>query len=117
MIALAGIISGTIALVIAFLLHSYITWRDRHVTHREIFKFIAITGAGMWILRPILLSVFISFDNLYHWAFIVFNNLHIPLSQSFVSNTGAFCLMILVLLCYNYVAYEYFVFKRKRKEE
>ena len=112
-IALAGIISGTFALVCAFTTHSLITWRGRGVTHKTVISFIVCTGIGMWLIRPLLLSIFIKMSVVYEAAHHLSTLLGLPLSLSFITNTGAFGFMAAILLMYNYVVYERFVFKNK----
>jgi putative flippase GtrA len=112
-IGLAGIISGTFALVCAFLTHSFITWRGSNIGHRTVLKFIAFTGFGMWVIRPLLLSLFIMLDGLYNWVFSISDGLSLPFTKEFIANTGAFGFMVILLLLYNYFVYERFVFADK----
>lgn len=107
-----GIISGTFALVCAFLTHSGVTWRGHKVHKGTILRFFAFTGFGMWILRPLLLSLFIKLTPLYAFATILLNKIGIPFNQGFVTNTGAFGFMVVILLIYNYLTYDRFVFKK-----
>lgn len=109
-IGLAGLISGTFALLCAFLTHGFITWRGSHINHKTLLKFFLFTGFGMWIIRPLLLSIFIKFDGLYHWADKLLDSLGLHFSYNFVANTGAFGLMLVIVLTYNYLVYERYVF-------
>jgi putative flippase GtrA len=109
-IALAGLISGTIALAVAFTTHSLITWRGRSVSRITLLKFTGVTGAGMWILRPVLLTLFLSFHRLYDWAHSVAQLIGISVQYSFIANTGAFGFMAIILLIYNYLTYDRFVY-------
>lgn len=113
-IAKAGLVSGTFALVCAFLTHSLITWRGSHITYKTIAKFIAFTGFGMWFIRPMLLSLFIKMSELFSWAYHISNSIGLPFSYDFVANTGAFGFMVVIVLAYNYFVYERFVFTSKR---
>ncbi|MBL8030713.1 MAG: GtrA family protein [Candidatus Doudnabacteria bacterium] len=113
-IGLAGIASGTFALVCAFLTHGLITWRGSSLSHKTMFKFFVFTGFGMWIIRPTLLSIFIHFDGIYQLAFNASQSIGLPFSYAFVSNTGAFGFMVLFVLIYNYFTYDRFVFKKSR---
>lgn len=112
-IALAGFISGNIALLCAFVTHSLITWRGSHITHKTLVKFIAFTGFGMWVIRPVLLSLFIKLDGLYDWIQKLIGHIGIPFTHNFIANTGAFGLMLVIVLSYNYFVYERFVFTGK----
>jgi putative flippase GtrA len=112
-IALAGVVSGTFALLCAFLTHSLITWRGAHIGLPTIMKFIAFTGFGMWVIRPVLLALFIKLGGLYAWAHDLSQTLHLPFSQEFIANTGAFGFMVVIVLVYNYLVYDRFVFNKK----
>jgi putative flippase GtrA len=113
-IALAGIISGTFALICAFLTHGLITWRGKEVSHRTAFKFFVFTGFGMWVIRPLLLALFIKLGGLYDWAHSVSQSLSLPFSREFIASTGAFGFMVIIVLIYNYVVYNRFVFNKPK---
>jgi len=114
-IALAGVVSGTFALACAFITHSLITWRGTNVSHKTVLKFVVFTGFGMWVLRPLLLSIFARLDGLYQWAYDVSQSIGLPFSESFVANTGAFGFMVIFVLLYNYAVYDRFVFTDKKQ--
>lgn len=116
-IALAGIVSGTFALLCAFLTHSFITWRGRHIGARTVLKFVGFTGFGMWVIRPALLAVFIKLSGVYTWAHHISQNLHLPFSYDFVANTGAFGFMVVIVLLYNYLTYDRFVFNKHKPSD
>ncbi len=109
-IALAGVISGTFALICAFLTHGFITWRGRNLKPSTIMRFFLFTGFGMWVIRPVLLAIFIHLTPLYDFAYSVSSAVGLPFSQEFIANTGAFGFMAVLVLIYNYVVYDKFVF-------
>lgn len=111
-IALAGIVSGTFALLCAFATHSLITWRGRHVGLGTMVRFVLFTGFGMWVLRPILLSLFANLTGLYRWVYGVSETLGLPFSYEFIASTGAFGFMVVIVLIYNYLTYDRFVFSK-----
>lgn len=115
-LALAGVISGTVALAVAFTTHSFITWRGRHITGKTLIKFVLFTGAGMWILRPLLLVLFVNLGWLYTWAYSVSQTIGLPFSYEFIAKSGAFIFMAIVLLIYNYLTYDRFVFNSKSND-
>jgi putative flippase GtrA len=117
-IAIVGIISGTFALICAFITHSLVTWRDKHVDYRVFIRFIIFTGFGLWVIRPILLTLFVKLSALYNFVYSILNtSLHLPLSLAFIKNTGAFCFMIIIVLVYNYVVYGRFVFRNDKSTD
>lgn len=109
-IALAGIISGTFALLCAFATHGYITFRGSHLGRKTLLKFILFTGFGMWIIRPLLLALFIRLEPVYRWAHSISEAIGLPFGYDFVTNTGAFGFMVILVLLYNYYVYARFVF-------
>lgn len=113
-IAAAGLISGTFALACAFTTHSLVTWRDTPRTKGTLLRFIVFTGFGMWAIRPLLLTIFINLTPLYRWCYSYSEALQLPLSYTFIANSGAFGLMIIVVLAYNYFTYDRFVFSSKK---
>jgi putative flippase GtrA len=110
-IALAGILSGTFALFCAFVTHSLITWKGSKKNIKSVILFILFTGFGMWVIRPLLLSVAIGFTAIYSWVTELLNSIGIMFSFQFIANTLAFGIMTIILLIYNYVIYNYVVFK------
>lgn len=113
-IALVGIISGTFALICAFITHSLVTWRDKHIDYRVFIRFIIFTGFGLWVIRPILLTLFIKLTIIYNTVYDFNVSLHLPFSLKFIANTGAFCCMIIIVLVYNYFVYARFVYKHDK---
>lgn len=113
-----GVVSGTIALCVAFLTHSRITWRGAE-TGRGIFvRFLLVTGFGMWVVRPILLNIFVHFtllsDILYKLSYTLAEDM---VTRTFIQNSVTFLLMTIVLLIYNFLTYDRFVFSQKNKEK
>lgn len=108
---IVGVISGTLALVCAYLTHRFITWRDRPVTKLTAIKFIGATGLGLWAIRPFLLAWFITWTPLYKIMHEVISPF-IPISYTLIESTGAFCLMVVVIMTFNYLVYSRFVFRK-----
>ncbi len=111
-IGLAGVLSGTFALLCAFTTHALITWRGANLSHKTLGKFFVFTGFGMWVIRPLLLNTFIHFNGLYAWVHQILLRLNLPFDRAFIANTCAFGLMVLVVLIYNYFVYDRYVFRK-----
>lgn len=115
-LTLVGILSGTIALCVAFFTHSRITWRGIESRKGVFLRFLLFTGFGMWVIRPLLLNLFSHFtvlsDLLYKLAHPIFGNV---LTYTFMSNSVNFILMTAVLLIYNFLTYDNFVFKKDKE--
>lgn len=108
---LAGLISGTIAMIVSFLLNAKFTFRVNHVSGRRTVYFFAITIFGLFIIRPIILKLM---TDVWHWpakfTYSVTHFLHLPFSQSFDERNIALVAAILTVLVYNYLMYKKFVF-------
>ena len=113
-IGILGIISGTFALLCAYASHRLITWRDKKTTKTTILKFFVVTGFGLWVIRPMLLSWFITFTPLYNLFSHAANHIGLPFSYDFIASTGAFFMMVIIVMVYNYITYGRFVFTDKR---
>ncbi len=111
--AIASVISGTIATLVAFVAHSRITWKTRDVGKTEIIRFFVWNIITMWILRPILAAGTGLLDPLYGLAQGIFNLVKIPFSFEFVKSTGIFVLTTAVIMLLNYLVYDNFVFGAK----
>lgn len=113
-LAIAGVVSGTLALIVAFTSHALVTWRNRQVGRTTALKFLVFTGFGMWVIRPVLLVLFAKMDWLYVFAYSSSSSLGMPFSLTFITNTGAFGFMIIVVLMYNYQTYNRYVFNDRK---
>lgn len=114
-IGIVGILSGTFALACAYTTHKLITWRDRPATRLTVVKFFAVTGFGLWVIRPLLLLWFITWEGLYRFAYDVIHSIGILFDYSFVASTGAFAFMVIIVMAYNYFMYSRFVFTESSK--
>lgn len=106
-----GLISGTFALLCAFTTHKLITWRDHPASKTTLIKFLLVTGFGLWVIRPLLLVWFVTFDGLYGLLH-GFASLFAPIPYTFIESTGAFAMMVVIVMTYNYFAYDKIVFKK-----
>lgn len=113
-ILLVGIISGTFALGCTYTTHRLVTWHDKHASKITLVKFFGFTGFGLWVIRLILLSWFISFTPIYSLVYKVTEKLSLPLSNHFIATTGAFFMVVVVIMAYNYIVYSRFVFTKDR---
>src|SRR5262245_58071255 len=56
-VVLAGIITGTAAMIVSFLLNSRFTFRVRNVARKRIVYFFVITAFGLYVIRPVILKI------------------------------------------------------------
>lgn len=118
---LATFIATTITTILAYILHSKITWKERHVTKTAIYKFFIWNGLLIFPIGPGLTQFFALLTSLYELVFNICQNLHINFSYDFVQSTGAFVLTTAVTMIMNFLLYDKFVFGKKsnnpKKEE
>lgn len=113
---LAGVISGTAAMICSFILNTRFTFQKHHIDARHGVYFFLITIFGLYIIRPIILKFVTGF---WVWpgqvAYYVTSSLRLPFSREFDERNVALMLAILVVLAYNYLMYKYFVFTDEKK--
>ncbi len=112
-IMIAGVISGTIAMINSFVFNQRFTFRAKKVGNREIILFFAITMFGIYAIRPIILNFF---SAVWLWpanlAYTIGQVLHLPMDQAFYTDNVALAAAIAIVLVYNYVLYKKLVFKK-----
>lgn len=117
MAPVATMISGTIATIVAFIMHSKITWRERNPGKYGIIKFFAWNILLVALIRPGLAAFFELLTGLYQFAFMIVEGIHLPFSYDFVESTGIYVLMTAVTMTLNFICYEKVVFGTKIKVE
>lgn len=113
----ATAISGAIAMVVAFLMHSKITWRERNPGKFGIVKFFAWNILLVALIRPGLAAFFELLTGLYQFGFMITSAIHLPFSYDFVESTGIYVLVTAVSMTLNFICYEKVVFGTKVKVE
>lgn len=109
---LAGVISGTIAMINSFVFNMHYTFKARSVDALHASYFFILTFIGVYAFRPVLLKFY---TDIWPWpvnlAYKISTWLHLPFSEAFVERNVALAATIMVVLVYNYIAYKYIVFK------
>lgn len=114
-LVLAGLISGTIAMINSFIFNQRFTFKVHKLKPVRILYFFAITMFGLYVIRPFILQLFTK-----QWpmpgeiVYSVTSALHLPLSKSFDVNNFAIAVAIVVVLGYNFVMYKKFVFVEEK---
>lgn len=108
---LATLISTVITTIVAYILHSKITWKERNVTKYSIYRFF-IWNAILAIVGPGLTQLFSFITPLYDFAFNISQSLNLPFSYEFILSTGAFALTSVVIMILNFLFYDKFVFSK-----
>ena len=112
---LSSLIGTLASTILGYILHSKITWKERHITKASIYKFFIWNLALAFIFYPVLTQLFSLITPLYEFAYNLFQNMHIPFSYEFVLSTGAFILASTITMIINYLFYDNFVFGEKEK--
>lgn len=114
-LVLAGIISGTVAMINSFIFNQRFTFKVKKVTPVQTLYFFAITMFGLYVIRPLILQFFTK-----QWlspgelVYGVTSALHLPFSHSFDVNNFALVVAIVVVLGYNFTMYRKFVFVQEK---
>lgn len=110
---LSNLIATFLSTILAFILHSRITWKDRQITKLNIIKFFAWNALLTFIISPLFTWLFSLFGDLYHFAYDITTAMHLPFDYNFIQSTGAFVLTSVVVMVINYFFYDRFVFPRQ----
>ena len=119
MAPVATAMSGAVAMIVAFIMHSKITWRERDPGKFGIIKFFIWNIILVALIRPGLAAFFELLVGLYQFGFMITSAIHLPFSYDFVESTGIYVLTTAVTMVLNFICYEKIVFgtKIKVKEE
>lgn len=112
---LSSFIATAVTTVLAYILHSRITWKERPISKTAIYKFFIWNILMTVAINPILTQLFSYVTPLYEFAYNITSSLHIPFSYEFVLTTGAFVLTAIVTTIMNYFLYDRFVFGKSQK--
>lgn len=107
---LDSMISYLLATILAYFLHSRVTWRERKVTKHGIAMFFLWNGITALLISPLFTWLFGILTPLYQLAHGIFTNIHIPFDYDFVESTGIFVLTTCVTMVLNYLFYDKLVF-------
>lgn len=107
---LSSFISTAVTTLVAYLLHSKITWKERPIEKRALIRFLIWNALLAVAIGPWLTQLFSLLTPLYELAYNIFATLHIPFSYEFTLTTGAFVLTSIVTMILNFFFYDRFVF-------
>ena len=114
---LSTFISTGTTTILAYILHSKITWKERPISKTAIYKFFIWNIMLTVAIGPILTQLFSLITPLYEFAFHIIEDLHLPFSYEFTLTTGAFVLTTIVTTIMNYLLYDKFVFGKSKKQK
>ena len=110
---LASLIGTLASTILAYILHSRITWKERPISKTAIYKFFIWNLALAFIFYPILTQLFSLLTPLYEFAYNILQNMHLPISYELTLSTGAFVLASTITMILNFLFYDKFVFGKK----
>ena len=107
---LSNLIATSITVIVAYIAHSKITWKERNVTKSSIIRFFIWNAMLAIIISPTLTQFFSTFTPLYEFVFNITTAMRLPFSYEFILTTGTFILTSGVIMILNFFFYDRFVF-------
>lgn len=114
---LSNFIASFITAILAYILHSKITWKEREVKQTAIYKFFIWNAILVFAINPGFTQLFSLLSPIYNLAYDIFQNLHIGFDYDFVQSTGAFVFTGIVTMIINFLFYDRFVFGKSKKSD
>ena len=108
-------LSSFFTTILAYFLHSRITWKDRDVTKATVAKFFIWNGALTFIINPGLTWLFGLITPIYNLATNIANQYFgLGVTFEFVQSTGAFLITGFFVMIINFLFYDKFVFDKEK---
>lgn len=111
---LSTFISTTFTTILAYILHSKITWKERTVTKTAIYKFFIWNALLTIAIGPWLTQLFSFITPLYDLASNISQAINLPFTYEFIQSTGAFILTSLIVMILNFLFYDRFIFGKTK---
>ena len=112
-----SIISCALVTILAYFLHSKITWKERPVTKHGRLMFFLWNGLLAFVICPALTWLFGFITPIYTFIHQIINSLNIPFDYNFVESTGIFCFTTMVTMILNFIFYDKLVFGKTDDKE
>ena len=107
---IANAIAYAFATILAYILHSKITWKERPVTKHGVLMFFVWNAITALCISPFFTWLFSFATPIYEFAYNISFALHLPFDYNFVESTGVFCFATLITMIFNYLFYDKLVF-------
>ncbi len=111
---LSSFIASAFTTILAYILHSKITWKERKPTKKSIYRFLIWNIILTIAINPGLTQLFGLITPLYQFAYNISQSLHFPFSYEFTQSTGAFVLTAIITTILNFLFYDRFVFGKAK---
>ena len=105
-----SIIAYILATILAYFLHSKVTWKERKPTKAGIIKFFLWGGVVGIIVSPFFTWFFQQITPLYQFGHNISSVIGLPFDYNFIESTGVFVLTTCVTMVLNYLFYDKLVF-------
>ena len=105
-----SIISYCLATILAYILHSKVTWKERTPSKSGVINFFIWNGITGLAISPLLTWLFGSITPIYKLAFDFSSIIHLPFDYNFIESTGIFVFTTCITMILNYLFYDKFVF-------
>lgn len=103
-------ISYALTTILAYILHSKITWLERSVTKHGILMFFIWNGITAFLISPLFTWLFGFFTPFYQLIHQLCTNLNLSFDYDLVESTAIFCLVTAITMILNYLFYDKLVF-------
>lgn len=111
---LSTLISTFFTALLAYALHSKITWKERPITKKGVRNFILYNIALTIAIGPFFTWLFTLITPLYQLAYNITTAIHLPFTYEFVESTGVFVLTSATTMLINFLFYDKIVFKNSK---
>ena len=111
---LSSFIASALTTILAYILHSKITWKERKPTKQGIYRFFIWNVLLTIAINPGLTQFFSIFTSLYQFGYNISQAMHLPFSYEFIQSTGAFVLTAIITTILNFLFYDRFVFGKTK---
>lgn len=111
---LSSFIASALTTILAYILHSRITWKERKPTKQGIYRFFIWNVLLTIAINPGLTQFFSIFTPLYQFGYNISQAIHLPFSYEFIQSTGAFVLTAIITTILNFLFYDRFVFGKTK---
>lgn len=108
-------VATVLATILAYFLHSRITWKDRKPAKFGVAKFFLWNGLVAVVIKPLVAWGFGNLYWLYKFVLQVTEAIGLPFGYDTIEYLGIYGLSTLVIMILNFFFYDKLVFGRKKK--
>lgn len=114
---LSTLISTLATTILAYILHSNITWKERNPGKYGIYMFFVWNLAAAIAIGPFFTWLFGLMTPVYEFAFNISQAIHLPFDYNFIQSTGVFGFTSIITMTLNFFFYDKLVFGKKKENE